>query len=143
MKHPEEASIKKVLIKLNNMLEDELSLQIISFEFDKVAELLKYLKIKIELHFTREYCFDEEINTILQMKRRCKTSRDAINLKKKELELIKAKPNDETIIIRQEPSAFEYKKPNIIAYLNKKKTNEYLLAVLIIETGLLYLKPHF
>jgi hypothetical protein len=126
------APIFKIVDVLNNLLRDTISPHEISFEFDKIFEVLQEFKLKIEIQFTQSYYLDEELNEVLIKKLSPTiTFHEAADLRQVELQLLKEKANEPTATLKTEPSYFEYRAPNIIGFLNHTKANEKLLAQLI------------
>lgn len=124
--------VLQIIDNLNNLLDDTLSPHAVSFEFDKQAQKIRELKIKIKVTFTKSFYLDEELDNIHQKKIDKNTPFDvAASLRKQELELLKQKSNEPTAILKTEPSIFEYDQPHIVAYLNSSKRNQRLLAQLV------------
>ena len=67
-------TISKVVDELNKLLNKKKSLHAISYEFDKLSDLLRPLNIRMIIHQTKKYCFDEELNNILVKKQSDETT---------------------------------------------------------------------
>ena len=124
--------INKIIDKLNSFLDEKISPHTISFEFDKLSEILRKFKLNIQVNSTKSYYLDEELNSIIEKKFASTTPiEEALVLRQQELQMLKEKVNDQTAILKTEPSNFEYQEPFIVAYLNNSNPNEKLLTQLI------------
>jgi hypothetical protein len=131
-------TIAKVLIELNSLFDESLSLQAISDRYDEINDkFLRPLAIKVKIRHTKEYAIDEELNSILEARRALKLDyRQSMLLNEQQEKLLEEKGLTEATQIRMEPSGFVYEDSQIVVYLNPVNANEELIAHLITKNRL-------
>lgn len=131
-------TIAKVLIELNSLIDESLSLQAISDRYDKINDrFLRPLAIKVKIRHTKEYAIDEELNSILEARRAWKHDyRQSMLLNEQQEKLSEEKGPTEATQIRIEPSGFLYEDSQIVVYLNPVNANEELIGHLLTKNRL-------
>ncbi len=126
-------TIAKVLIELNSLFDESLSLQAISDRFYEINnKFLLPLAIIVKIRHTKEFGIDEELNSILEARRALKYDyKQSMLLDEQQKDLIRKKGITEATLIRIEPSGFVYEDSQIVAYLNPINDNEELIGHLI------------
>ncbi len=127
------STIIKLLAELNSLFDKSLSLETVSYKFYKINDnFLLPLAIIIKIRHTKEYAIDEELNSILEVRRALKCDfRQCMLLDEKQENLIRRKGITEATKIRMEPSGFVYEDSQIVVYLNTINDNEELIGHLI------------
>jgi hypothetical protein len=119
--------ITPILQALNKLLDDKLSLYTIPFEFDKLSGIMKQENLKIEVNESKTFYACEELNLVHQRINEANSIDEAAKWYLREKELLAEKASTETIVLKQEPSLFEYKDGKIIGFLSKSRENERLI----------------
>lgn len=123
-----------IIIKLNQLLRQEINLHAISFEFDKLAQEIRILGLSFRIVPTLEYYLDEELTFLHHREKKLVVEGNlplAIETKEKKLQLLKLKEQLESTTLNSEQSVFKYESGIIIAHLNKAFIAQRLLANLI------------
>ena len=123
-----------LLLALNALLKDGLSPHTVSYNFDVCAETMRKHEIKIIAERTKYYFFDEELNSLYQLKnsKSVRTEfKEWLALGQQFKELKETKPKNELTLERVEPSVFEFEFPYVKAFLNPSIKNEKLIMDLI------------
>lgn len=128
--------IDTILRSLNRLLDDTLSLHEVSFEFHRISEVLRKLKIPIEVGESNDYYLDEELRLILEKQNSASNFSESAYWHKREKELLEEKNGRDGERQKPEPSFFEFKNNYLIGYLNEAKGNERLIGLLIEEYNL-------
>ncbi|MEO6548490.1 MAG: hypothetical protein ABIN94_10845 [Ferruginibacter sp.] len=130
-----ETEIKsRILNELTQLLEDDLSPQIISYRFQKIAMLLDKENLRISKTDCKEYYIDEELAVILTMKNEALVNGHFEQASKFfiiEKELLMEKGEKENTKLKTEPSFFELQHDSFIFHCNKNLGNQRLIANLI------------
>lgn len=126
--------ISKILNDLTQLLPDDLSLHSISYQFEKIADLLSKENLRIKKIDCKEYYEDGDLSLILLMKNEALANaqfEQASKFRFIEKELLVEKGNNEFTELKIEPFFFEYSNNCVIFHFNKRKENQRLIANLI------------
>ena len=131
-------TIIKILIELNSLFDESLSLQAISDRYDKINDrFLHTLAIKVQIKHTKEYAIDEEMNNILETRRALKLDyRQSMRLYEQQEKLLEEKGITEATKIRMESSGFVYEDSEIVVYLNPLNNHEEIIGHLLTKNRL-------
>lgn len=126
----ESSKIDTIIQQLNNLLSENHSLHSISYQFDKVAEIIRELDLKIIIIESRQYYLNAELDLLHQKQNNATDFGEALYYYKKEKEILERKQRQEDAVLRSEPSFFVWRNNCLIGYLGSKK-NERLIQLLI------------
>ena len=124
-----------IIIKLNGILTEEMSLHAISFKFDQLAQEIKTLDLSFRVVPTIEfYQNDEELTFLHNQEKKLMAQGNltlAIEAREKKRQLLKLKEGSESAKLNSEPSIFKFESGIIVARLNKTILAQRLLVNLI------------
>lgn len=130
----EDAKIIKIIAGLNNLINDEINLHTLSFEFDKLAQEIRPLGLFFRVIPTLEFYLDDELTFLHYQEKKLLTEGNlllAIETRERKLQLLRLKNGDALKQLHREPSVFTCEQGVITARLNKGVIAERLLINLI------------
>lgn len=130
----EEARIATILAGLNNLINDELNLHTLSFEFDKLAQEIRPLGLFFRIIPTLEFYLDDELTFLHHQEKKLFAEGhllQAIETRKRKRELLQLKEGAALKQLHREPSVFTHEQGVITARLSKTIVAERLIINLI------------